>query len=53
MNESTQMRLKLIKLVDDEGLSITKAGRIVGIKQTTACRIYNCYKKQNHIFQKK
>jgi transposase len=47
------MRIRLIKLVEEENMSIAEAGRRVGIKQTSACRIYNCYKKNNHIFEKK
>ena len=46
----TQMRLKLIRLVEEEKLSTAEAGRIVGIKQTSACRIINSYKKYNRIF---
>ena len=47
------MRIKLISLVEDEKMSTAEAGRIVGIKQTSACRIINSYKKHNRIFEKK
>lgn len=34
-------------------MSTAEAGRVVGIKQTSACRIINSYKKHNRIFEKK
>lgn len=34
-------------------MSTAEAGRLVGIKQTSACRIMNSYKKHNRIFEKK
>jgi hypothetical protein len=47
------MRMKLIKLVEEEKMSTAEAGRIVGIKQTSACRIINSYRKHNRIFERK
>ena len=47
------MRIKLIELVLEKNISTAKAGRIVGIKQTTACRIINNYTKKNRVFEKK
>ena len=34
-------------------MSTAEAGRVVGIKQTSACRIINSYKKKNRIFERK
>ena len=34
-------------------MSTAEAGRLVGIKQTSACRIINSYKKHNRIFERK
>lgn len=47
------MRLKLIYYVKEENMSTAEAGRIIGIKQTSACRIINSYNKSNRIFERK
>jgi predicted DNA-binding protein (UPF0251 family) len=47
------MRLSLIKLVDEEKLSTAHAARILGIKQTSACRIMKSYHSHNRIFETK
>ena len=47
------MRKKLIDLVDDEGLSIYRACRIIGMKNVTAKSIMKSYRLNNHIFQRK
>jgi hypothetical protein len=40
-------------LVDSNKLSTAEAGRKVGIKQTSACRIMKSYYKHNRIFERK
>lgn len=47
------MRLRLIKFVDEEKLSTAEAARIIGIKQTSACRIMKSYHYHNKIFERK
>lgn len=50
---SIKMRLRLIKYVDEEKMSTANAARILGIKQTSACRIMRSYHKYNTIFERK
>jgi hypothetical protein len=40
-------------LVDSNKISTAEAGRKVGIKQTSACRIMKSYYKHNRIFERK
>jgi predicted DNA-binding protein (UPF0251 family) len=47
------MRVELIRLVDEEGLSTAHAARVLGIKQTSACRIMKSYHNHHKIFERK
>jgi predicted DNA-binding protein (UPF0251 family) len=47
------MRIRLIKLVDEDKLSTAEAARIVGIKQTSACRIMKSYHLYRRIFERR
>lgn len=40
-------------MVDEEGLSTAHAARILGIKQTSACRIMKSYHIHHKIFERK
>jgi hypothetical protein len=48
-----QVRLRLIQLVDEEQLPTAEAARILGVKQTSACRIMKSYHQHNRIFERK
>jgi hypothetical protein len=47
------VRLRLIQLVDEEQLPTAEAARILGVKQTSACRIMKSYHCHNRIFERK
>ncbi len=47
------MRLELIRMVDEERMSTAQAARILGIKQTSACRIMRSFHHHHRIFEKK
>lgn len=47
------MRLKLIYNVNEQQMSTAHAGRLIGIKQTSASRIINTYNKNNRVFERK
>lgn len=47
------MRQKLIKMVEQDGFSIYRASRILGINNSTAKAIMRNYIKNNHIFRRK
>jgi hypothetical protein len=47
------MRLKLIDMVINEQMTTAGAAKIIGIKQTSACRIVHNYFKYNRVFEKK
>lgn len=40
-------------MVDEERMSTAQAARLLGIKQTSACRIMRSYHNHHRIFEKK